>query len=258
MLNKQGIIQWIKDYVYSTGRKKVVVGISGGIDSALVACLAVEALGKDNVIGVMLPFGTLPRKDKLNALPIQLASNLDIQYGIFHIDDAVLGLVDTFLTYEAEPHNSSNALPLHKRQLMVGNAQARVRMTVLYMYAETHNALVIGTTNKTEMELGYFTKYGDGGVDFEPIADYYKTEVYELAKQFPQIPQEIIDAPPTAGLWEDQTDEEELGAPYKIIDDFLQNTGVVQTDITDEQVKKIFTLKKNSEHKKHLPPYYHR
>lgn len=281
MIDRQPIVEWIKNYVHQSGRKKVVVGISGGIDSALTTCLAVEALGKENVIGVMMPFGTLPKTDKRANLPIQLAANLDIQYGVFSIDDAVLSLSDTFHTMEAEPHNASNLLPIQERRLMLGNAQARVRMTALYMYAETHKALVIGTTNKTEMIIGYYTKYGDGGVDFEPISGLYKTQVYEVAKQYPEIPVGIIGASPSAELWEGQTDEDELGITYANLDLFLKE-GVhnlsfsindkhpvkvsdiqfeprkekVLDYISIEQAKRILDLIKSTDHKRKQPPCF--
>jgi NAD+ synthase len=121
-------------------------------------------------------------------------------------------------------------------------------MTILYSYSNHQNGLVIGTTNKSEMEVGYFTKYGDGGVDFEPIAGLYKTEIIEMAKRL-NVPQSIISKKPTAGLWDDQTDEDEFGFTYVDLDNFLQG-GKLDPEV-ESKIKEIIKI---SEHKRHLPP----
>jgi NAD+ synthase len=125
---------------------------------------------------------------------------------------------------------------------------SRTRMAILYAYANHKNGLVVGTTNKSEMSVGYFTKFGDGGCDLEPIAEVYKTEVFEMSKKL-NIPKTIIDKKPTAGLWPDQTDENEFGFSYQQLDKFLQGGHI------DPEIEiKIQDLNRNSEHKRKTPP----
>lgn len=216
------IIKNIKKYV---GDKNVVLGISGGIDSAVTASLCVNALGPEKVIGIMLPYG-------------QQSDIKDSQSIISH-------LKINFFTVDIKPivdqYNFSD-------RLVLANIMARTRMTLLYAYANTQNALVVGTTNKSEFAIGYFTKHGDGACDLEPIAELYKTEVFQLAKYL-NIPKNIITKKPTAGLWDGQTDENEFGFTYNDLDKFLQGESV-DSDTTI----KIKNLIKASEHKRHLPP----
>ena len=136
--------------------------------------------------------------------------------------------------------------------MSITSVTPRISMSWLYLVANENNRLVIGTTNKSEYEVGYFTKYGDGGVDFEPIAHLYKTEIKELARYL-GIPEYIINKTPTAGLWEGQTDEGELGMTYEVLDKtiiwILTGFGGV-----DEHISKVLELQKKSYHKKRIPP----
>lgn len=217
------IIKGIKDYV---GDKNVFIGISGGIDSAVTASLCVKALGRKKVFGVLMPYGR--QKDIDDSI---IVVN---QLGIKYFKKDIKPIVDQ---YKITDNRFVNA-----------NIMSRVRMTILYAYANHKNALVVGTTNKSEMAVGYFTKFGDGGCDLEPIAALYKTEVFQLAKNL-KINQSIITKKPTAGLVDNQTDEDDFGFTYSDLDIFLQGDHLNQ-----EIESKIKNLIKNSEHKRHLPP----
>ena len=197
------IIEFIRETFKQKEFSKAVIGISGGLDSAVVAALLVEALGKENVYGYMLPYHL--QYDASDAG--EVARHLDINFDVINIGDIVdqtkkyLQLEDKYIT-------------------RIGNIKARIRMIILYDLSTKHEALVVGTGNKTELLLGYFTLYGDGACALEPIGHLYKTEVKQLAKYL-EIPKQIIDKAPSADLWEGQTDEKELGISYKEIDEWL-------------------------------------
>ncbi|TGC07395.1 NAD+ synthase [Methanolobus halotolerans] len=204
---KDIVVNFIRDRAEEAGVKGAVVGISGGIDSALTAYLTVEALGKENVLGIHMPELKLtPAEDVLDAT--EVAERLGIEFKTIDIS----GPLTSFIEAIPDSRLSFN----HAN----GNLKARIRMSILYYYANIIERMVMGTGNKTEILLGYFTKYGDGGVDLEPIGDLYKSEVREMA-YLVGVPVEIINKPPSAGLWEGQTDEEELGISYELVDRFL-------------------------------------
>lgn len=208
-----------------------VIGISGGIDSAVVAFLSVRALGKSKVYGLLMPYGKQNTQDAE-----EVAKILGISYDIVNIKP----LVKKF----------EKALPFFGEKLTKGNLMARVRMCLLYGAANQQKKLVLGTTNKSEFLIAYYTKYGDGGVDIEPIGDLYKTEVWELAKHL-GVPQRIIEKTPSADLWPDQTDEGEIGMDYHTLDKILQG----ETEGIDSRlIEKVEHLKRSSEHKRKTPP----
>ncbi len=217
------IIKGIKDYV---GDKNVFIGISGGIDSAVTASLCVKALGRKKVFGILMPYGR--QKDIGDSITVVN------QLGIKYFKKDIKPIVDQ---YKITDNRFVNA-----------NIMSRVRMTILYAYANHKNGLVVGTTNKSEMAVGYFTKFGDGACDLEPIAALYKTEVFQLAKNL-KINQNIITKKPTAGLIDNQTDEDDFGFTYSDLDIFLQGDR-----LNSEIESKIKTLIDNSEHKRHLRP----
>ena len=204
---KDSIVEFIREKTKEAGIKGTVIGISGGIDSALTAYLTVEALGKENVLGIHMPELSLtPAEDVLDAT--EVASRLGIEFKTVNISEILSAYLDTI------PESSSS------RSHANGNLKARIRMSVLYYYANMMSGMVMGTGNKTEILLGYFTKYGDGGVDIEPIGDLYKTEVKEMSALM-GVPGEIITKAPSARLWAEQTDEDELGITYELLDRFL-------------------------------------
>lgn len=204
------IATFIKTSVHSTGFKKCIVAVSGGVDSATSISLATKALGKENVYALLLPFKDWHEEAKAHARLV--LKQLEIPEKNIHEVD-IAPMVDAF-------SSTFNFQLSTLDKFRLGNIMARVRMIVLFDLAKKLNALVIGTENKSEHYLGYYTRFGDEASDLEPLRNIYKTEVYSLAKHL-GVPQEIITKAPTAGLWQGQTDEGELGFTYKEADEIL-------------------------------------
>ncbi|MBN8579813.1 MAG: NAD+ synthase [Anaerolineae bacterium] len=202
-LARQILSGFIKSEITRVGMSRAVIGLSGGIDSALSLVLAVEALGKDNVLAVRMPYKA-SSKDSLDHAQL-LIDQLGIPSKTIEITDMVEPL------FKFDPEMS---------KLRKGNIMARARMIVIYDQSEVFKGLVIGTSNKTEILLGYSTLYGDSANALNPIGDLYKTQVRQLSWAM-DIPAPIIDKPPSADLWEDQTDEGELGFTYSEADKLL-------------------------------------
>lgn len=228
------IEEWMKEQVQRANAKGVVFGLSGGIDSAVVAYLAKRAFG-DNVLGIIMPAYSNPQDEK-DAL--FLAQQGDIPYTKVVLDevfDSIMKAVD-------------NDLP--NKSMAVANVKPRMRMMTLYYYAAKHNYLVSGTGNRSEITVGYFTKYGDSGVDMLPIAGLVKSQVNALARHL-GIPEEIINKPPSAGLWEGQTDESEMGFSYSTLEDYIYGKEI------DMDVRaKIERMDKAADHKRKFPPMF--
>jgi len=233
---RQKIMEFIRDYA---GQKPVVLGLSGGLDSAVCAYLAVEALGQDKVFALLMPSVTNSEQDR--RLAESLAREFKINYKLIELDE----ITASFLA------NSG----LYDNQKSLGNLKARIRMSLLYGLANQIDGLVIGTGNKSELMVGYFTKYGDGGVDLLPLGDLYKTEVRALARHLGIHP-EIINRPPTAGLWHGQTDEGELGISYDKLDKILNAIENNQhlTEFSVDEVRLVEKYMKQAKHKQELPP----
>lgn len=226
------IVGGLKKYFEDAGFEKAVLGLSGGVDSALTAKLAVMALGKENVTALLMPHrGTSSDHSLKDA--IAFAEELGIHYRVISIHDYV---------------ERYQKLPWDETEEATMNIQARVRMTILYHYANSHKALVLGTGNKTEETLGYFTKYGDGGVDVLPIGNLYKTEVWKLATEL-GLPEAIVKKTPSAELKEGHTDEGEIGMSYAEIDDILKRFEAGRKPKTEAE-QKIYSRIEANQHKK--------
>lgn len=200
-----GIIKsFIAHQVASSGRKGVVLGLSGGVDSALVAKLCADALGPKKIVALGLPEGT-GGEDIEDARA--WAKDLGIAFRVVDVSPIVATLEEELKARRAD-------------RVARGNLRARARMIVLYYVANTEERVVMGTGNKSEILCGYFSKMGDGGVDFLPIGDLYKTQVRAMAREL-GVPMKIVEKVPTAGLWRGQTDEGELGMGYDELDRIL-------------------------------------
>jgi NAD+ synthase len=226
---------WIKDKTLAAGGKGVVLGLSGGLDSSVVAVLCQRAFPK-NMLAVLMPChsnreyiahaGTVVKKFSIPTRTVVLDS----------VFDALLKLLPD---EKADPD---------ARRLAQANIKARLRMLTLYYLANSLRYIVVGAANRDELALGYFTKYGDGGVDIQPLGNLLKGQIRELAK-FLGIPEAIIDKPPSADLWEGQTDEGELGFSYDELDRYL-SSGKASAEIK----KRIQSMIASSEHKRQPPP----
>jgi NAD+ synthase len=232
--SKDIIILWIREKVKEAGASGAVVGLSGGVDSSLVVALARQALG-ENLLGVIMPCES---NDEDARHAKEVAKKFRIKTEV----------VDLCSTYQA----LSRSLPEGGR-IARANIKPRLRMATLYYFANSKNYVVLGTDNRVELMLGYFTKYGDGGVDLLPIADLYKGEVREMARTL-GVPTAVLDKPPSAGLWSGQTDEGEIGMTYDEMDMILRAMDEGKTaSIGAEKLEKIKKMIKNSEHKRVLP-----
>ena len=236
---------FLRHHVAEAGGAGLVIGLSGGVDSAVVARLAVDALGAPKVTGVLLPDRSYPPHllDETRSFAATLGIDTET-----HPIDPVEGALRAEFPGIDDP-------------VAWGNAKARLRMIALYTVARARGQLVAGTGNKSEILLGYFTKYGDGGVDLLPIGDLYKTEVWQLAEGL-GIPAAIRERAPTAGLWEGQTDEAELGMPYASLDRILRGFEELRTapeiaavtGLPLEQVERIERRVQANRHKRRAPP----
>jgi NAD+ synthase len=215
-LTRKLLVEFIRNEVRKFGFERVVLGISGGLDSALAATLAAEALGPENVVGLILPYKTSsPESEGHARLLIE-------QLGIAYDKIDITAMADPLLNFYPDMSN-----------LRRGNIMARMRMICVFDRSAAEKALVLGTSNKTETLLGYTTWYGDNAASIQPIADLYKTQVRALARAL-GVPQPILDKKPSADLWPGQTDEAEMGLEYDVVDQVLYL--LVDERIDPEQV----------------------
>ena len=197
------LVEFLRENIKKAGFSKAVLGLSGGIDSALVAYLLRDALGKENVLAIMMPYKS-SNPDSLNHAKLVI-EDLKINSKTIEITD----MIDAYFKNEKEATS-----------LRMGNKMARERMSILFDYSSKENALVVGTSNKTEIYLGYSTQFGDSACALNPIGDLYKTNIWDLSRYL-KIPNELIEKKPSADLWEGQTDEQEMGLTYKEADQVL-------------------------------------
>ncbi|WP_439027597.1 NAD+ synthase [Haloarchaeobius sp. DT45] len=241
------IVSFIQETVEAAGADGAVLGLSGGVDSTTTAYLAVEALGKENVRGLVLPASVSSEENMSDAE--RVAETLEIEYDTIEIGPIVDQLVDVIPGAD-------------ESTVAVGNARARLRGVVNYYVANEENRIVLGTGNKAEALTGYFTKYGDQAVDCNPIGNLYKQQVRQLAAYL-GAPDDLAEKEATAELWADQTDAQEMGVDYDTVDAViaLHIEGGASTTATarelgidEEDVETVRGLYERSEHKRHMPP----
>jgi len=230
---------WLEEQRILADAEGYVVGISGGIDSAVAARLAVMGVGRQNVHAVYLPVG------EKNVLPQKVATWLGTELEVIPLDQPYKVILDE-LGCRAD------------KQVALGNLQARLRMASLYFIANELNMLVLGTGNHIELHLGYFTKYGDGGVDVLPLGSCLKGHVHDLAVDL-GVPEEVVRAEPSAGLWKGQTDEQEIGVKYfgqNGLDAAVRGTWSYPYGPSVDTLTTVKKMHMRSEHKRHMPPIF--
>lgn len=230
------VVKWLREQVELSHTNGILVGLSGGIDSSVVACLIKKAF-PENSLGVILPCKS-NEKDKMDAEAVAKACGIDyIEVELTEAHDNVYDKVVKALGDRCE-----------RRQLTDANLRARLRMSTLYAVGNDLGYLVAGTDNAAELLTGYFTKYGDGGVDILPLAHLTKREVFQWAEHL-GVPKTVIDRKPSAGLWEGQTDEEEMGVTYDAIDNYLDGL-----EVSEKDKEIIERMNRVTEHKRVMPP----
>lgn len=227
------IQEWLKRRIDDSGRRGGILGLSGGIDSAVVAAMLKNVCGS-NMLAVIMPCHS-HEGDVSDAY--RVAEALDLPHALVDLTPVYDSLVGSV----SRVQDGFDRLPL-------ANVKPRLRMTTLYLMGQQRGYLVCGTGNKAELTIGYFTKYGDSGVDVLPLGDLLKCEVRGVARHL-GVPEGIITKPPSAGLWKGQTDEQEIGLDYDVIDTYL-----VGGTVPDEARSKIEDLNRRSIHKRQVPP----
>lgn len=247
---RERILSFIREKTASTDADGVVVPMSGGLDSTVTGALAVEALGAADVYGLVLPcnkFGAANARDAE-----ALAEALGIDYDVVHLQPL-------FTEFSAIV---PGRLEFHGDPVAMSNLVARLRMSMAYLAANTTNRLVLGTTNRSERLLGYFTKHGDGGADLLPIGHLYKTEVRVLAEEL-NVPEFVLKKRPTAEILPGHSDEDDLGASYELIDDVLalaveediDNATIAnRLGLREEAVRDLIARYEATDHKRNRPP----
>jgi len=253
--HREHITSFIRDTYEGAGADTAVIAISGGVDSSLTSFLAVEALGTENVYGLVMP-SEVNRTDNMSDAERIAGELLEIEYDLIEIDP----LVEAFCA--ANPNVTIGEEFTGPEQVAVGNLRARIRAVLNYFAANRRGGVVLGTGNRTEAAVGYFTKYGDGAVDCHPIANLYKQQVRQLARHV-GVPGDMADKPSTAGLWEAQTDEGELGMTYDTLDSIialhvdgpLSVSATARTIGVDEDaIERVRGMYEASAHKRQAPP----
>lgn len=247
---RRELVDWIRDTVEGAGLRGAVFGVSGGVDSAVVCGLAVDALGAERCLGVAMPIESAEED-------LRLAHDVADRFGVRLIEQ---DLSDPFrrllAALEAKAPKSEEAPtspdaghPGPAARLAQANVKPRLRMITVYYYANLLGRMVLGTGNRAEFTLGYFTKWGDGAADAFPLAGLLKHEVWALAREL-GVPDAVVERAPTAGLWTGQTDEEELGMSYEQVDRFLA-TGSSGDPAVDDEIRR---RERGSRHKVDSPP----
>ena len=249
MAQAERLAAWMRERVTEAGAQGLVVGLSGGVDSAVVARLS-QLAAPGATVGVLMPCHSDPADERDAALVASHFSLPTVRVDLAQPYDAlgavVKGALQTLPStiHKERPHDDPRA------RVPIANMKPRLRMTTLYFIANTLNYLVAGTGNRSELSIGYFTKYGDGGVDILPLANLVKSQVRALARDL-GVPQAIVDRTPTAGLWLGQTDESEMGFTYEDLERYLVDG---PHGVAPALAMKIERLVRASEHKRRLAP----
>jgi NAD+ synthase len=238
------LANFIREELSKFGFKKGILGLSGGVDSSVCAYLAVKALGRKNVLALIMPYRESPKQDEKDAREVA---------GLLRIRSKVIDISPMVDAYFAR-------FPISQRLLM-GNKMARERMSILYDFSAREKSLILGTSNKTEILIGYGTIHGDMASAINPLGDLYKTQIRELGKHL-GVPERIVRKVPTAGLWPGQTDEGEIGLTYneldailyRLVDLRMSRRDVIASGFEEAKVERIISLIKASEFKRKLPP----
>ncbi len=238
------ITGFIKNSVYKNGFEKGIVGVSGGIDSSVILKLTIDALGKDNTFALLMPYRISSEASLRDGK--ELCEMYGVNYEVVDISPSVDAYFEKFPA---------------ENKIQIGNKCARERMSVLYDFSVRKKALVMGTSNKSEILIGYSTLWGDSAAAFYPIGDLYKTQVFELAKYL-NIPDKIVNKKPSADLWKNQTDEGEIGITYKELDEILyqmidlrlSDIEIIEKGYSEANIKKIKVMIINSQYKRTFPP----
>ncbi|OOB77031.1 MAG: NAD(+) synthase [Epulopiscium sp. Nuni2H_MBin003] len=232
--NLEQRLEFIKVRVKESHTEGVVIGISGGKDSAVVTALCVKALGKENVLGITMPCGSISKDAEHARLVAE-------KFGIEFLE------VDLKASFDAVCNNMPD---MNLSELAIANIKPRLRMITLYTIAQSKNRLVVGTDNLSEMVMGYFTKWGDGAYDINPLSDLTVSEVLAFGKTL-GVPAPILEKAPSAGLWEGQTDEKEMGVTYAEIEEYIK------TGKTNSVAQSIIEIAyKKTQHKREMPYFF--
>lgn len=240
-------VNWLREKVKESNTNGLIVGVSGGIDSAVVAYLIKKAFPKDSM-GVIMSIKSNPQ-DRLDALKV--IDGCEIEYLELDLTDEQVGIYNKV----TDGLKNKGLYKENNDRMSDANLRARIRMSTVYTVANNLGYLVVGTDNAAEIHTGYFTKYGDGGVDLVPLANLTKREVYEWAKAL-GVHDDVINKAPSAGLWEGQTDENEMGTSYDMIDAVVKGE-IEKVPQKDQDI--IARLHRISEHKRHTaaaPPKF--
>lgn len=241
------IAAWLREQVAAAGAQGLVFGLSGGIDSAVVARLSQLAM-PDRCLGVLMPCHSSPQDEEDGRLVADHYRLPVLRVPLEAPFDALTQEVDSAFTRvpQLRPHATDDV----RARVPRANVKPRLRMTTLYLVANRLNYLVAGTGNRSEIAIGYYTKYGDGGVDLLPLGRLVKREVWDLGRAL-GVPARVIEKAPSAGLWLGQTDEAEMGFTYAELEQFLSNGSSAVPAATAQRIERLVAA---SEHKRRLPP----
>lgn len=246
---ENNLVDWIRKKVNDAGCQGAVIGLSGGIDSSVTSLLCQKAF-PENTLGIIMPCQSNP-EDRVDA--VKHAEKFGIKYKEIDLGDTYNQFLQTIENSDPEIEldeiiNKDNLDSASgSLKLALANMKPRLRMTLLYYYANLNNYLVVGTDNRSELKLGYFTKYGDGGIDIAPLGNLVKLEVRGLAREM-GIDQKIITKTPSAGLWDGQSDQDEIGLSYREIDYYI-----VDGEAEPETAAKVEKIAAANQHKLELP-----